>query len=291
MKSGPCVKQTVTATLIAKSGKRYVATNHCDNPQTVCPRGDMPTGVGYHLCREICQQKAHAEVNAITLAGADAMGAKIYLEGHTYACEPCKVAAANVGAEIIVASPPMKFNYGTSVAGYDGSKRRDDDFYPTPPDATVALVRRYAEYIPSTVWEPSCGDGAMARVMRRLMPDRRILATDLVHRGYGMGGLNFLRVPALPDRAAIITNPPFNLADNFITHAHELGSPFVALLLKMQFWNARKRVALWHKHTPKAVHPITWRVDWTGQGAATMDLMWCVWGDVPMSNEPLVRPK
>lgn len=185
----------------------------------------------------------------------------------------------------------MKFNHGVSIAGYSGKTRREDDFYPTPPDATVALSRHYADHIPRTIWEPSCGDGAMARVLRRELPNRRIFATDLVHRGYGMGGLNFLRVPTLPEGAAIITNPPFSLADEFITHAHAIGSPFVAMLLKIQFWNAQKRLALWQKHAPQAVHPLSWRVDFTGQGAATMDMMWCVWGDVPMSYEPMVRPK
>ncbi len=103
---GPCVKQTVTATIINSDGRRFVGTNHCLNAQAVCPRADLPTGVGYELCRDICQQPAHAEVNAIMEAGAAAQGATLYLEGHTYACEPCRTACAEAGIhEIIVGAP------------------------------------------------------------------------------------------------------------------------------------------------------------------------------------------
>ena len=45
-------------------------------------------------------------------------------------------------------------------------------------------------------------------------------------------------------------------------------------------------------HPPKAVHPLTFRPDFSGEGRPTMDCCWCVWGDdVPFSNEPLERMK
>ena len=62
----------------------------------------MPTGVGYELCKSVCQQSAHAEVNAINLAGDAARGAVLYLEGHTYASEACKSAAERAGIARIV---------------------------------------------------------------------------------------------------------------------------------------------------------------------------------------------
>lgn len=103
--SGPCVKQTVTATVVSTTGAHYVATNHCLAPQSSCPRAGMPTGVGYELCRDVCNQPAHAEVNAITFAGKHAKGATLYLEGHTYACESCKEAAEKAGVVNIVFEP------------------------------------------------------------------------------------------------------------------------------------------------------------------------------------------
>ena len=87
--NGPCVKQTVTATIITPSGERFVGTNYCRNAQATCPRAGLPTGVGYELCRDICDQPAHAEINALAAAGEKACGATLFLEGHTYACQPC----------------------------------------------------------------------------------------------------------------------------------------------------------------------------------------------------------
>lgn len=106
--AGPCVKQTVTATVVALDGEQYVGTNHCSTPQDVCPRGVLPTGVGYDLCKSVCHQPSHAEVNALALAGRNAVGSTLYIEGHTYACEPCLSAARLAGvASIVIGSPPQ----------------------------------------------------------------------------------------------------------------------------------------------------------------------------------------
>lgn len=104
---GPCAKQVVTATIVTPGGSRFVGTNHCDNAQLTCPRGGMPSGVGYELCLEICQQSGHAEVNAILASGGAAAGGVLYLEGHTYACDACQTAVAAAGiAEIVIGTPP-----------------------------------------------------------------------------------------------------------------------------------------------------------------------------------------
>jgi deoxycytidylate deaminase len=101
-----CAKQTTTATVVALDGQRFVGTNACARPQTVCPRGGMPTGVGYHLCADVCAQTGHAEANACRLAGNRARGATLYLEGHYYACDDCRRIAAEHGIADIVLGPP-----------------------------------------------------------------------------------------------------------------------------------------------------------------------------------------
>lgn len=104
--AGPCVKQTVTATLVALDGSRYISTNFCDAPQTICPRAAMPTGIGYQLCKSICRQFAHAEVNALRLAGERAVGGVLYVEAHTYACESCLETAKRYGVTAVVIGRP-----------------------------------------------------------------------------------------------------------------------------------------------------------------------------------------
>jgi deoxycytidylate deaminase len=105
--SGPCAKQTVKATIITQNGTRFVGTNHCLAPQTTCARAGMPTGVGYDLCKSVCRQEGHAETNALRIAGANAAGSTLYVEGHTYACDSCKAAALEAGVtEIVIGAPP-----------------------------------------------------------------------------------------------------------------------------------------------------------------------------------------
>lgn len=106
--AGRCLKQTVTATIVTAVGTRYVATNGIAVAQTACPRAELPTGVGYELCRDVCKQSGHAEVNAVKLAGKAAEGAILYVEGHTYACDSCQAAAKAAGiAEIVIGAPPI----------------------------------------------------------------------------------------------------------------------------------------------------------------------------------------
>lgn len=93
-----CAKQVVTAQISGRSGRVYVGRNDCANPQEVCPRGDMPSNVGYHLCRDVCGQYGHAEVMAIKAAGDDACGGHLILMGHKAVCPTC-MAACNA-AEI-----------------------------------------------------------------------------------------------------------------------------------------------------------------------------------------------
>lgn len=174
-------------------------------------------------------------------------------------------------------------NLGVALAGGHGS-RRVDDFYPTPPEATEALMLRVGRFITQDVHEPACGDGAMASVIASFGHD--VIATDLVDRGYGEGGIDFMAGP--PRARSIITNPPFKLAAKFIEHALRYDPAFLALLLKSTFWNADTRADLLLRYPPKRVLPLTWRLDFTGGGAPTMDCTWFVWGSAIPDFTPMV---
>lgn len=169
----------------------------------------------------------------------------------------------------------------TTIIGHTkGKKPAKDHFYATPDEVTEALfdVWRPAG---DCVWEPACGDGCMADVIKR--HGYSVIATDLVDRGYSPAehGVDFL----MEHRKAadvIITNPPFNLAAGFIDTAFHLGVRQLALLLKCTYWHAKTRQRLYQQSTPSLVMPLTWRPDFSGEGSPTLDLMWCVWdGNFP----------
>ena len=181
-----------------------------------------------------------------------------------------------------------RMNLGAAIAGGNGS-RRDDDFYPTPPEATIALLNVASKYIGPVVHEPACGDGAMAKLLK--LSGRDVIATDLVDRGYGRGGVNYLEGPSLAP--SVVTNPPFKIAAEFVEHGCAQEPEFFALLLKATFWNAARRVDLFRRFPPRMVLPLAWRLDFTGGGAPTMDCMWCAWGsNLPdgVILQPLQKP-
>lgn len=166
-------------------------------------------------------------------------------------------------------------NIGAALAG-GGGKRREGDFYPTPWEATVALLEEVK--FPDFIWEPACGDGAMAEVLTAY--GHTVAATDVVHRGYGAELTScFLtgKTRVAQKVFGIVTNPPFKLAEEFIRKALSY-TPSVAMLLKATYPNAADRVALFEEHPPSRVLPLTWRLDFTGGGNPTMDCTWFVWG-------------
>ncbi len=181
---------------------------------------------------------------------------------------------------------------GAVFIGPGVPERRKDDFYPTPWEATVALLK--VVKFPKRIWEPACGDGAMAKALGA--HGHAVYATDLHDRGYGESGRDFLQVTDLYPKdykIAIVTNPPFKLAEQFIRKALSL-TPRVAMLLKSQFWHAASRLQLYRDCSPDRIFPLTWRLDFTNGGAPTMDCMWCVWGidmDGHQRYQPLPKPE
>jgi hypothetical protein len=165
----------------------------------------------------------------------------------------------------------------------DSYTRHQSDFYATPEDCTLALLQHFGRlFADHKVWEPACGDGAISKVLLRDGFD--VESTDLRDSGYGSHGVDFLTSDLRG--GAIITNPPFNLADRFINRSLQFGVPF-AMLLKANYWHAAKRVDLFYKKPPRAVLSMAWRPAMApvrGK-SATMDFIWTVW-DATDRQEP-----
>ena len=179
-------------------------------------------------------------------------------------------------------------NLGQMMVGGNRSGREKDDFYPTPAACTLALITAEGRRLPSKVREPACGDGAIARLIA--MTGREVVATDLVDREHERARVDFLNEPE-PLAMAVVTNPPFVLAEAFIRQAHGLGLPYVAMLLKSTFWHADRRRELFNAWRPARVWALTWRPDFMGRGAPTMDCIWCVWDGNPEKTEYALLPR
>jgi len=181
---------------------------------------------------------------------------------------------------------PVALVAGSDLAGAvvhaEMLEREKDDFYPTPPEPTRALLSveglRMAEF--PVVWEPAAGDGAMVREMEGY--GLKVAASDLVDRGCGAALASFYAFTAETALGrAVVTNPPFkecNADPGWIRHALETcGVTYMALLLPVNWLGAAGRAALWTKHPPARVYLMRWRIDFTGQGAPPMLNAWFIW--------------
>lgn len=118
----------------------------------------------------------------------------------------------------------------------DKANRERDDFYPTPPAATEALLR--VEAFSGLIWEPACGDGAISKVLESA--GHEVLSSDLIDRGYGRSGVDFL-LDYQTIAPNIITNPPFKHAEEFVRHALTRTTSKVAMLCRLAWLEGKAR--------------------------------------------------
>lgn len=161
----------------------------------------------------------------------------------------------------------------------DRENREKDDFYPTFPAATAALLT--VEKFEGSIWECACGEGDMSRVLEAA--GYTVISTDLIDRGYGEARVDFLMEwqPRAPNACS---NPPFKLARQFIEKALALTTGKVAMFLRLAFLEGVERGA-WIVTTPLArVYVMTRRVPMQrgrlkaeGDGHGVIAFAWFVW--------------
>lgn len=140
------------------------------------------------------------------------------------------------------------------------------NFYPTPPEATRALLS--VEAFDGPIWEPACGQGHIAKVLAEA--GHEVIATDLNNRGYGRHSIDFLRASAdafAPRAKHIVTNPPYGrgLADDFIVRALAVTKKTggkVAMLLNLASLAHERRTVAWKENPPARLFAVDGVVCW-----------------------------
>lgn len=122
-------------------------------------------------------------------------------------------------------------------------RRGDPDFWPTPEWVTLAFRRHPRSYFAPErghpIWECCCGDGAMAKVLLQ-EPGVDVIATDLNDWGYGESGIDVLKTKQLRS-PVIMTNPPFNIADDIVEHLLKLKPIVLSILVRTAWLEGRAR--------------------------------------------------
>lgn len=128
------------------------------------------------------------------------------------------------------------------ASNHTDKERETDDFYATDQKAIDILVGYKGVKLPKGIWEPSCGSGCLSE--RLIKYGHYVVSTDLVDRGYGVGGVNFFQQTSMPDGcSAIVTNPPYKFATDYVIHALDLlpDKGLLCLFLKTTFAEGKER--------------------------------------------------
>lgn len=166
------------------------------------------------------------------------------------------------------------------ASNHTANPRAKNDFYATDPRAIELLLD--IESFSDKIWECACGEGHLSKVLEAKGYD--VISTDLINRGFGTGGVDFLSSSEIFD-GDIITNPPYKYAIEFvekaiasITNGHK-----VAMLLRLSFLEGISRRKLFDRHPPKTVYVASKRIlcakngDFENSDGSAIAYAWFVW--------------
>jgi len=111
----------------------------------------------------------------------------------------------------------------------------------------------------SPVLECACGQGHLSERIKSY--GYEVVSRDLIDRGYGETGIDFLNSN---DKWSgdIVTNPPYKFAQEFIEHSLEIleEGKRAYMFLKIQFLEGKKRRALFDRGELKTVYVSSSRI-------------------------------
>lgn len=144
------------------------------------------------------------------------------------------------------------------ASNHSKTKREEYDYYATDPIALEKLLDM--ETFSENVWECACGEGHLSKVLEK--HGYNVFSTDLINRGFGQGGIDFLESDMAFD-GDIITNPPYKYAIEFVEHAIETVTDGhkVVMLLRLQFLEGKSRRELFDRYPPKVLYISTGRIN------------------------------
>ncbi len=171
-----------------------------------------------------------------------------------------------------------------SIVGSSRSNgdRQEDDFYPTPSWAVKSLLNRVDFKDCDIIWECACGDGAISKTLES--EGFKVKSSDIVDRGYEKTEfIDFLDNPdVMVD--AIITNPPYKYALEFVEMCKKKTNKRFAMFLKTVFLESERRYNMFQdtEYPLKTVYQFSKRVTLYKDGvkmknSGMIAYAWYVW--------------
>lgn len=135
----------------------------------------------------------------------------------------------------------------------EGVEREKDDYYATHPSTVLPLLKILGWFFGKTIYENACGEGYLSRELEKY--GNTVISTDLIDRGYGAGGVDFLEDNIFDTFKydAIITNPPYKILDKFIMKSLKIA-PLVCFFLPINKLEGIERYKeIYSKYPPKII--------------------------------------
>ena len=184
--------------------------------------------------------------------------------------------------------------YSTLAASnHSDTDRENNDYYATPPKAVEELLKR--EKFNHSVWECAVGGGHISEILKQNGYD--VKCSDIIDRGYTDTEIaDFLHTERDKNDFArdIITNPPYSMATEFVKHALDISmdGTKVAMFLKIQFLETKKRYELFKEYPPKKIYVFVNRVNCGkngvfGKESSAVCYCWFVW-EKGYQDKPIV---
>lgn len=132
------------------------------------------------------------------------------------------------------------------ASNHSQRKRENNDYYSTDPNAIDYLLEH--EQFDDNIWECACGTGNLSR--RLIQFGYNVRSTDKYPYDFGSeDSIDFLMEKQCFD-GDIITNPPYKKANEFVLKALELTKRKVAMFMRIQFLESKKRYLQIFKNNP-----------------------------------------
>lgn len=135
------------------------------------------------------------------------------------------------------------------ASNHTDKSREVNDFYATDPVAVDLLLKKVE--LPAQVLEPACGSGCLSERLAAL--GHEVKSYDIIDRGFGEV-MDFFTMtePPFEGDFAIVTNPPYKYAREFVTHALHIVPPdgLVCMFLKTTFAEGKQRYKELFRNSP-----------------------------------------
>lgn len=192
----------------------------------------------------------------------------------------------------------LKSTFVTLGASNHTEKDREkNDYYATDPNSLEIFLKKLKEdkiELHNDIWECACGEGHLSKVL--LNKGYNVISNDLIDRGFGLGGIDFLKIKDKNVKKDILTNPPYKYAKEFVEKALEIQADgyYTIMFLKIQFLEGKSRINLFKKYPPKYIYVNSSRQacyingDMSKKMSSATCYCWFIW-QKGFKSEPIIR--